>query len=394
MANPLLALQVQPPSIDVAGSLGRGQELKTITLANALNEYRMKQMQRQEQSANALQQLYGEIGPGLAAGEEGAVNRLAQVDPTAAQGFKKEALGLDKAKADIGKVNTDTLKSELDIAFKRSEFVSNGAQALLQTPAAARPLVYERLKQFADEQGGGIKLPDTLPNFDDATLKAIAGQAISAKDQIAAAQKAAADAESARHNRASENLTARDQNMTDARARDANSGKAAPAGYRYKPDGNLEVIPGGPADTTGMRGKATDAQRVTALFADRAKEANRLLSTEGREDASASPKNRALGSVPLVGNFLVDEKYQEADQAKRDFINAVLRKESGAVIGADEFDNADKQYFPQPGDSASVKQQKRRNRDLAVKGLERAAGSALDAPSGSTVIDFNDLPDN
>jgi len=36
------------------------------------------------------------------------------------------------------------------------------------------------------------------------------------------------------------------------------------------------------------------------------------------------------------------------EQAKKNFVNAVLRLESGAVISPSEFTNADKQYFPQP----------------------------------------------
>ena len=44
-------------------------------------------------------------------------------------------------------------------------------------------------------------------------------------------------------------VSERGHEMTDARARDAlTQGSKPPAGYRYKPDGNLEMIPGGPAD--------------------------------------------------------------------------------------------------------------------------------------------------
>ena len=44
-------------------------------------------------------------------------------------------------------------------------------------------------------------------------------------------------------------VSERGHEMTDARARDALAqGGKPPAGYRYKPDGNLEMIPGGPAD--------------------------------------------------------------------------------------------------------------------------------------------------
>lgn len=64
-------------------------------------------------------------------------------------------------------------------------------------------------------------------------------------DSVASERSAAA-------NRA---LTMRGQDMTDARARESNApaGKAPP-GYRFTPEGNLEAIPGGPADR-----KNTDA---------------------------------------------------------------------------------------------------------------------------------------
>ena len=73
------------------------------------------------------------------------------------------------------------------------------------------------------------------------------------------------------------------------------------------------------------------------------------------------------------------------EQAKRDFINAILRQESGATIGADEFSNANKQYFPQVGDTPQVIEQKRRNRETVIKALEIISGagaSMIDAQSG------------
>ncbi len=47
-------------------------------------------------------------------------------------------------------------------------------------------------------------------------------------------------------------------------------------------------------------------------------------------------------------NWLKTGDRQAFDQAGRNFINAVLRQESGAVISDTEFDNAYKQYIPQP----------------------------------------------
>jgi hypothetical protein len=69
--------------------------------------------------------------------------------------------------------------------------------------------------------------------------------------------------------------------------------------------------------------------------------------------------------VPFVGdalgtltNWTQSEPQQKVEQAQRNFINAVLRRESGAVIGSEEFDNARKQYFPQPGDEQGTIAQK------------------------------------
>lgn len=63
--------------------------------------------------------------------------------------------------------------------------------------------------------------------------------------------------------------------------------------------------------------------------------------------------------VPYL--FKSDE-YKQIEQAQRDFVNAVLREESGAAIAESEFENAIKQYFPQPGDTDEVVRQKQINR--------------------------------
>jgi hypothetical protein len=73
-------------------------------------------------------------------------------------------------------------------------------------------------------------------------------------------------------------------------------------------------------------------------------------------------------------NFLQSDERQKFEQAKRNFVNAVLRRESGAVISPSEFDNAQKQYFPQPGDSDTTLQQKNSNRAQVIENLYRSAG--------------------
>lgn len=65
----------------------------------------------------------------------------------------------------------------------------------------------------------------------------------------------------------------------------------------------------------------------------------------------------------------VSPEAQKVAQAQRDFLNAVLRKESGAAIGKDEFTSGAQQYFPQPGDTPEVIAQKQQNRALAIEGV-------------------------
>lgn len=426
MANPLLALQVQPPNIDVAGSLGRGQELRTLSLANTLNEYKMKQAQAADENALAKASLYHEIGPGLASGEDAAINRLAQIDPEAAQGFRKEALGQKKTTAEIGKFGADTAKTELETAFNRAEFVSNGAQALLQVPAAARPLVYERLKQFAGEQGGGIKLPDALPNYDDATLKAIAGQAISAKDQIAAAQKAAADAETARSNRADEENTRRGQNMTDARARQTTSeqkyrlmtpeekkasGLPESAAYQVNANGQITRVAGNtsvrPIPSSALQGIQSNRRTLDKI--DKA-----IAAIEKNPEAlswsNAIPGMDAINQrIPTKGGAGgVTTRALVADIGSQK-----LHDRSGAAVTASETPRL-VPFIPSVSDTPEAAIEKLRNlraeyeasadeteafyspeagyMELPSRGKGAKPGSSGGKPV-SGVIDFNDLPD-
>ena len=63
-------------------------------------------------------------------------------------------------------------------------------------------------------------------------------------------------------------------------------------------------------------------------------------------------------------------------QSARNFINAKLRRESGAVIAESEFVEARQQYLPQPGDSDKVLADKKANRDLVYSALRKASGNA------------------
>ena len=120
-----------------------------------------------------------------------------------------------------------------------------------------------------------------------------------------------------------------------------------------------------------------ESQAKAAGFADRIAEASPML-----DIPPPTVGSMILSDVP-GGNFALNPQQQKFFQAERNFINAVLRRESGAVISPDEFSNARKQYIPQPGDSDGVLGQKRRNRETVLRSLSRDAG-----PSYQPVIDL------
>ena len=171
-------------------------------------------------------------------------------------------------------------------------------------------------------------------------------------------------------------------------------------------------------------GKLTDSQGNATGFGIRAKEANALLNQlekSGTKDTGVLRSTIAgtFGATPIIGEKLQqgvhatmntfptilggpNESQQATDQARRNFVTAILRKESGASISPSEFYNESQKYFPQPGDSDAVIMQKQHARDTAIKALEVQAGPGSNIirqtpepklnVGAKKVVNFNDLP--
>ncbi len=149
-------------------------------------------------------------------------------------------------------------------------------------------------------------------------------------------------------------------------------------------DGNQSVYD---PKAKGQGKPPTEFQGKSATYGARAKEAhdimNELESLSGNDayNRIAVATVGGSGALNTVANPYLSENTQRAIQARRDFINAVLRQESGAAISPSEFDNANRQYFPMPGDSKKTIEQKARTRETAILGLNKSAGPAqFDAP--------------
>lgn len=122
-------------------------------------------------------------------------------------------------------------------------------------------------------------------------------------------------------------------------------------------------------------GKMNEAQSKDALYASRMLASEKVLRSLDA-DVATNPIDKIKGAISdRIGYNIRSPDYQKFDQARRDFVNAVLRRESGAVISEAEFANANQQYFPQPGDTKEIIAQKRANRIEAIRGIGAGAGA-------------------
>ena len=153
-------------------------------------------------------------------------------------------------------------------------------------------------------------------------------------------------------------------------------------------DGSIQMTQGG---AKPIKQNATQANAQG--FWDRVRIANESL--EGLEDQGTKFGANILSALPLgIGNYAQTPEFQLYSQSQEDWINAVLRDESGAAIGPAEFASAKTQYFPQVGDGPQVIAQKRANRKTKELGLWTKSGqdatyptgyAAPNSPSGKTV---------
>lgn len=203
---------------------------------------------------------------------------------------------------------------------------------------------------------------------------------------------AATAAEIARHNREMERNSAanvaiaRERLGLDRTAQDRadwqwDSDRGGFANRRtneFKPAVDETGKPLGPKDKN-----MTEGQAKANVFGTRMQEADRILNEAATEGVFNSgwinrTTRGAVEWMPGIGrplgnaadaatNWTQSATQQKVEQAKRDFLNAVLRKESGALISDEEFANGDKQYFPQPGDKPEKIEQKARNRQTAIQ---------------------------
>ena len=380
----------QPQGLNQLASLGQVYQIQNADQQNRLGMLQLGEATRKAQEDQAFNKLYeSAIKP------DGTIDQQALITGAAQGGLGARIPGLQKSLAESSKASTEAEAQKFKLAHERG-------QATLNAISGARDQAsYDAARADIQALGGDVS---RMPAQYDPAFVQNAGQRVLTEQQRieeAARQKGFSvtmrgqdigrqnsidtNATSRANNAASVGATIRGQNMTDSRQRESNQNGRVPTGYRQLADGSLEFIPGGPADpASAKKASPTEFQGKSAIFGARAQESNRILNDlQGTYSPSAINAKQSLGNVWGVGgalesgaNSILPANTQRAEQARRDFVNAVLRQESGAAIGKDEFDNASRQYFPQPGDSAAVIKQKADNRALQIQGLLGNAGNA------------------
>lgn len=135
------------------------------------------------------------------------------------------------------------------------------------------------------------------------------------------------------------------------------------------------------------KARGTEGERKAATYAKRTKEANDVF--EGLTESGynrADIKEGVKSAYSKINPTAKGENLGKQEQAERNFVNSILRRESGAVISPSEFESAEKQYFPRVGDTPEVLAQKKQNRMTAIEGLKQEAGRAYDYQEKSGLI--------
>ncbi len=153
----------------------------------------------------------------------------------------------------------------------------------------------------------------------------------------------------------------------------------------YKQEGGSGVLVNGnnPNISSVTKKPLSETERVSQTYANRLEDSNNIINDLEKNFTGQWEKLNWL-----IPEFAKSEDRKKIEQAERNFVNAVLRKESGAAISDSEFESAKSQYFPQAGDTESVLAQKRLNRQTAVDGM-RLSGGMYPSNNTSSISDDN-----
>jgi hypothetical protein len=120
----------------------------------------------------------------------------------------------------------------------------------------------------------------------------------------------------------------------------------------------------------------TEAQSKDVVFATRAQGALAVLDPVAEELTNLGSRAAELDPTGVIRGNVQSPEYQVAKQASDEFLQAILRKDTGAAITPAEQALYGVTYLPQPGDGPEVLEAKRAARQRAVAAIEGGMSAA------------------
>jgi hypothetical protein len=322
----------------------------------------------------------------------GLQGELSAVNNEIARLGSSEAAGLPGVQSRIKALEEQ--KARLFTAITQER---NAATSEEQAKLAARRLAFEEstAADFRSSPAGVVRI-DKITG-ETRIVKDANGKPVMDVQAAQAAETARSNAERERADRARLGLEGQRvalQRQADARAEyqakqpkfDASAGGFVYAPTPENPQGKFVAV-------TGIEGKApNEAQGNAIAYGARMDGANKILEDlEGKGIVSGGRikgavagalealvpyqgEKLAAGAESVLRPLLSSEGQNNYEQAKENFITAVLRKESGASISPAEFAREERKYFPQFNDDASTIRQKQEARRLAISAIRQVAG--------------------
>ena len=361
-----IILQGQTP--DILGAMDRGRQ----AAENQIN------LSRQ----NALAQLYKSQGAGILAGDQGALNALAGMDPNAAMAAQSNLLGMESTR--LGMDQTRQQMAVLDENNKRA--AEEYARGLSKEQAAAEAAKIEAgVKQALmapdaasfDALMTQIGQPDMVGQFENREM--LASQFMSVAE-ILKMQQGPDPMDSLKLEEQQLKVDAM-RNPTDP-----------PDTKQVKlPDGSESFVQwnsatkswepaplpqGGTTGTGEGTKKLTESQSKLTLFQTLQEETAPVLSELETQFDAANLSDPSLAKVPIAGNYFTSPEYQMYITAASAWAEGALRISTGAAATQPEIDRNMKTYFAQPGDTPETVAFKGEMRKM----YDRAVNNALGKP--------------
>lgn len=413
---PLALVGRNAPQIDLVTPILQVEQLRGAQQRRRLGELQLTEAERAATEGAALRDVYARAAEAETLGTpEGQPQLLRDIAKVSPQGYLAERQRQTQERT----AERTALKAELDLRKTHFEFAQKRTEYALQLlGGTTNQASYDRAKALAAQALGADAVAALPELYDPKVVDELRQQNLSSKEQLDQAWREnelarkqleeevmrAGRVETRRQIQAVElpgqKELAREHGAIGAEKQAAGQIRAQEIAInRYlnlEEAGKVGVPIGTRMADLAAKGitppPATEGQGLSLGYGVRAKDADRIAQgIEATVPEVSSGIQKALTSVPFIGNYLTPEKLQQYNQAKLNFALAILRKESGAAIAKSEYDHVDTVYFPQPGDSAAVIRQKAATRQDAITALATQAGRELPLGAGAPRVTEADI---